>query len=302
MSGEMWIQQPRRRFIRKFARVIPYDLTLLTLYLFRSLQVRAWRDLVDEHVSRVGHVFTRCSGVAVGTAEFESWKNAYREHTWNFMPAHLGAIALCGAPRRVVSRIDKVGWTDTAEAFPPRCIVALSRTGPSIVIPWLLASGGLPVTVLAEPGGESRALLSASEKYPAVARYLSLIDGDAKALFAARRALRSGSRVLLYPEFGAHSQRLVRVDFLKGSRSVPLGCAALAWLCQAPIVPTCAYSMGTRRLVVEVGNIIEPRNFENMHDVNTELFSTLNRWVEQHCDQWVGWEYISQHEDTREGQ
>lgn len=290
----------RRPIAEKLAGLVPYDLTFLAFYAFRSLQVQVWREVADQHITRVADVFRRYSGVTSGTTEFESWKAAYRRHTWIFMPAHLSAIAVAGGPGRIANRIDRIGWQDAAAAFPAGGILALSRTGLSIAVPWLLASEGLSVSIVAEPGGESDGLRRASERRPEIGRHVTTIDGDAKALFASRRTLCSGSRVLLFPEFGTQAQRLARIDFLAGSRLVPLGTASLAWLCSAPIVPVCAYAAGRRRITVEVATTLVPSDFASVDDLNTALFATMNSWAANHADQWVGWEYMCQGANTNQ--
>lgn len=294
-------QRPQKAATAMLAGILPYDLAFSALHALRSLQVRVWSEVADRHMARVADAFTRYSGMAEGTIEFSTWRAAYLRHTWTFMPAHLSAIALTGAPPDLTTRVDKVGWSNAAEAFPPGSVVALSRTGLSIAIPWLLAASELPTSLVAEPSGESEALRRAYDARPAVGRNLMIIDGDAKALFKSRRALRAGLRVVLYPEFGTQRQRLARVAFLRSSRMAPLGSALLSWLCRAPIIPACAYSTGARRIVVEVGRTLDPTTYASVDALNDALFSILDGWVGEHLDQWVGWEYMCQLADDEEG-
>lgn len=251
-----------------------------------------WPEVVEPHVSSVGVAFRRLSGVAADTPEDVAWRRSYTRHIYCSIPALMTTLRAVGVPSDAAERVHRVGWHHLCDRGAG--VIAVSRTGYSFVVPWLLARSGREVAVVAEPAPLGSDLLQLSDASGIARGSLSQIPAGPLALIGARNALKAGRYAAIYPELRRTGGRQVEVPFLKGRLAVPLGAATLAWMTRAPLIPARSYSEGGLHIVAEFGEALEPSHFDNPVALNRALFHTLSAWVDEHPEQWVGWEYLAQ--------
>jgi len=287
-ENEMAIADSSFDVLARVARHLPYELRWRMFYIYRRLQMAAWPGVTASHMASVSSAYSVAMNLSAESAAVKQWLRAYRRHVWGYSPAHISAIAIRFQPKLAASRVRIVG-PRPASNFP--CVVAVSRTSMSFMIPWFLTELGNNVTFVGVPETLTSVLLRSAQEDKEFIRGLEIVLADARCLARCKRDLLGGRTVVMLPEFGGTPR--MSVPFLRTTRRVPHAAALLAMIGKVPLQPACAVFESPSRLRVEFGAPLLPGDYRSTFDLNTALFRVLDAWVRQYPEQWTGWQKVA---------
>lgn len=284
-------------FFSQLVGLVPYDVVRGAAHVYRRLQLTAWPEAVDKEIAAASQGFLRATGLSRDSDSFRKWEREYRTYSLCALPAQLTAVIATRSPRRVESRIRYADDVSLEALLETRAIIAVSRTGLSFVLPWLLTARGRSVALVAQPSARANSLLSAFPKW-SQAGEIKLIGADALALLRARNAIGQGSTVVIFPESFASRGRRTTIRFMKTNVQAPLGAAAISSQLKLPIQPVCITASGNGAYV-QFGPRLHPQNFLSQEMLTHALFEQLAFWVLEYPSQWVGWQDLASHLQRR---
>lgn len=287
------ISSPSSALARRLVRLVPYDVLRTATHAYRRLQAIAWPELVDREVAAAAEAYSLATGHSRDSEAFQTWAREFRDYALCSLPAQLTAVVATHSPREVERRVHFADGSSAQKLSDPQSVVAVSRTGMAFVLPWLLTVGGHRVALIAEPSVRASSLLGVFANWSPRGE-ISLIGADAWALVRAKRAIKEGYIVVIFPEsFGSGSRRST-TPFMKTSIQAPLGAAALAFHARLPIQPVCVTS-SDKGALVELGAPLDPNSYGSLQEATRALFEQLGTWVLRHPAEWVGWHDLAKH-------
>ncbi|OIB01915.1 hypothetical protein AK95_03150 [Paenibacillus sp. LC231] len=182
--------------------------------------------------------------------------------------------------------------TDITRLVDKPCIFVIPHFGLHMLVPLILAhfieSGSHIVASGMEDGME--VANSVNEIFPDIQIHFNKIP-DIWILRKLYRAYNKGNYPVIYPELTASDDKsLFQIELLGEKLGVPRGVENLSRLCKSNVIPV-AMTYDKKKYELHLGPML---SYSEEGSILTPLFVWIEKLIEQHPDQWFGWQMFDE--------